>query len=395
MDFGFTRDQESFREGVTDFLRKNPAEKFSVQYKDDGYGFGSWSYDFSRLLGTAGWLTLSWPKEYGGQGRSIIDKLILQEELSYKHSPWCANYFADSMVDTIMEQCSNELKSELLPKIARGEGHFWLAFSEPDAGTDLLAINTIAKEDGDYYVLNGQKVWSSYAHLADYGYLLARTETDPDARRSQTLSIFILDKKLPGVTLRPLTSLANTHIHNEVYMDNVKVHKKYLVGEKNKGFNQMLRGLESDRFWARFVKAPWCKRLLEDLVQYAKETKRRGKTLAEDSLTRYRLAEMAMEIEACRLLFWRMAWMLNEGLSLTYEASEGKVFADEMGQRLFSLGMQMFGLYSQLEGDSKWAPLKGMVEKWYLESFGHVLAGGTSEIQRTSIATVGMGLPRR
>jgi len=394
MEFRFTEKEEAFRKEVRDFLKDEPPEQFPYQLEDDGFGMGGWSYEFSRRLGEKGWLSLTWPKEYGGSERSFMERLILLEELSYHRAPTTANFFGDHMAHTIIELGSERVKKEILPKIAKGEATFWLALSEPNAGSDLLALSTQAVESEDFYVINGQKVWSSYANLADFGFLVART--DPKAPRHKGLSMFILDKKTPGVTVRPITSLVGHQVHNEIFFDDVRIPKDYLVGEKNQGFYQMLKGLEADRFWGRFVKPPACKKLLEELVEYTKETKHNGKVLAKDPVIRQKLAERAIEIEVCRLLFYRAGWMMSKGSPLTYEASVAKLFADEMGQRLYNTGMEILGLYSQLEEDSsnKWAPLKGQIGRLYLVSFGHTLAGGSSEIIRNTIATTGLGMPR-
>ena len=206
--------------------------------------------------------------------------------------------------------------------------------------------------------------------------------------------MFILPKNLPGVTVRPLISLAGNHIHNEVFMDDVRLHKKYLLGQKNQGFYQLLNALETDRFWGRFVKPPFSKSLIEDLVQYTKETKVDGKVLADDALVRHKLAESAIETEANRIIFWNAGWKMCNGQPYSMLSTMGTLMADEMGQRLFNKAMQIMGPYSQMREDPKWAPLRGDIQKFYLYSFGHTLAGGGSEILRNTIATVGLGLPR-
>lgn len=392
MEFKFSKEEEAFRQEIRDFLKKNPPDSFPKQQEDDAYGFGGWSNEFWRVMGSKGWISLLWPKEYGGSARPLMEFLILLDELAYAGAPTMAGFMALPEGRTIIEMGNDTLKKELLPKIAKGEITFWLALSEPGAGSDLLALETRAVEEGDYYVINGQKVWSSYAHLADYALLITRT--DPNVPRHKGLSMFILDKKLPGVTVRPLISLAGNHVHNEIFMDNVRVPKTYLLGQKNQGFYQMLKTLEVDRFWGRFIKPPLCKGILEEIVQYANETSRDGAILARDPAVRYKLAESAIEIEACRLLFYHAGWKMQKGLPLVYEASLPKILADEMGQRLFTKAMQIMGPYSQLGEATKWAPLRGKINRWYMFSTGHTLAGGSSEINRTTIATVGMGLPR-
>ncbi len=393
MDFKFSVEAEAFRQEVRQFLKEEPPQSFPTQYPDDGFGRGGWSYEFSRRLGEKGWLTRHWPMEYGGKGRPMHERLILMEELAYARAPARANFFGDSMAHTIMELGTKHVKKELLPSIARGTVTFWLAMSEPNAGSDLLALETRAVEDGDFFVINGQKVWSAWAHLADYGFVFTRT--DPNAPRHKGISMFILDKRLPGVTLRPLINLAGYVTHSEVFMDNVRISKEYLVGEKNRGFYQLLKGLEGDRFWGRFVKPAYCKGLLEELVKWVNEHPGPGgKPLGKDAVIRNRLADCAVEIEVCRAMFWHTAWMMEKGMNPVYEASAAKVFADELGQRLFNVGMQVYGHYGLLTPADKLAPLNGLIQRSYLVSRGHTIAGGTSEIVRGTVATIGLGLPR-
>jgi hypothetical protein len=323
-----------------------------------------------------------------------MDLLILMEELAYAQAPWHSVSQNFTMGNMVIDIGSDLLKKELLPGIASGEERFWLAMSEPEAGSDLLSLQTRAVEEGDCYVVNGQKVWSSLAERGRYGLLYTKTEFDPEARRSQTISLFLLDKDLPGITVRPMINLAGEAHHNEVFLDDVRIPKEYLLGEKNQGLPHMLKSLDYDRFWARFIKPPFCKSVLEQLAQYARETRRDGIVLAKDPIVRHSLAESAIEVEACRLIFWNAGWKMCSGLPFSQEGTMGKVMADEIGQRLFSKGVQMMGPYSQLGEHTKWAPLRAQIQSWYLSSLGHTLAGGTSEIIRNTIATIGLGLPR-
>jgi hypothetical protein len=394
MDFRFTKEQEAWRQEVRQFLKENPAEKFPIEGVDEGYGCGATSDKFGRLLGSKGWISMTWPKEYGGQGRPLMDVLILLEEMAYARAPWYGVLFNFTTGNMLIKIGSAELKKELLPGVARGEECFWLAMSEPDAGSDLLSLRTQAVEKEDCWVVNGQKTWASLADLARLGLLYTKTETDPNISKAKTITMFLLDKNLPGVTVRPLINLAGDITHNEVFLDDVRIPKKYLLGQKNKGFIHMLEGLDFDRFWGRFIKPPFCKSVIEDLVRYAKETRRDGAILANDPMVRHKLAESAIETEACRVIFWNAGWKMCNGLPFSMDSAMGKIMADEMGQRLFHKGTQIMGSYSQLGEATKWAPLRAEIQKWYLSSLGHTIAGGTSEIIRNTIATVGLGLPR-
>jgi alkylation response protein AidB-like acyl-CoA dehydrogenase len=392
MDFSTGSKAESFREEVRQFIKENPIKKFPCQAEDDMWGFGGWSYDFTKKLGEAGWLSLTWPKKWGGMERTMMEKVVMIEELAYHMAPCAAHLMGDGMAKEIIEYGSDKLKKELLPKLAKGTATFWLAFSEPGAGSDLLSLTTRADEKKDHFVVNGQKTWSSYAHLADYGYLIART--DEDVPKHKGLSMLIVDKKLPGISITPIISLAGHHLHNEVFFDNVKISKAFLLGKKNEGFYQMLKGLEADRFWARLPKAAVCNRILDDLVEYSKSNYKNGVSLCTDSRNRQKLAQIKIEVEACKLLFYRIAWMLDQNIPVNYESVMGKIFADELGQRLVDIGMEMFGLSCQLEDNSKWAPFDGALERWYLISRGHTIAGGPTETMKDTIARMGLRLPK-
>jgi len=396
MDFGFTAEQEAWRQEIKAFLKDNPPHKFKNDAGwDNSWGHNAFSYEFVKLLGKKGWIALTWPKEYGGQERPWMDLLILFEELAYSRSPWSAACICWSMSNTILELANEELKREFLPGIGKGETMLWLAMSEPDAGSDLLAMRTTAIEQDDHYLVNGQKVWSALADLSHYGLLFTRTETDPDVPKWASISLFLLDKSLPGVTVQPMKSMFGSVFHSEVFLDNVRIPKRYLLGEKNQAVIHLAKTLEFDRFWARFPKAAFCQRINDELVEYAKETRRDGRLLSEDPAVRHKLVENAIEVESCRLVLWNVGWKIDRGLSLTYEASAAKVLADEMGQHFFNRGMQIMGPSAYLGESDKWDSLRANMRHWYLWTAGDSLAGGTSEIARNAMATTGLGLPRK
>jgi alkylation response protein AidB-like acyl-CoA dehydrogenase len=395
MDFAFTPEQEAWRREIQDFLKDNPPEKFPIQSGEDSWGHGAFSYEFVRLLGSKGWIALTWPAKYGGSERSNTDLMILFEELAWARVPWAAGAICWSMANSILDMGSEELKQEFLPGIGKGETMLWLAMSEPDAGSDLLALRTTAVEQDDCFLVNGQKVWSSLAHLSQYGFLFVRTATDPNTPKWASISTLLLDKSLPGVTVQPMVSMLGDIFHTEVFLDNVRVPKKHLLGEKDQAVLHLAKTLEFDRFWARFPKARFCQRITHDLVQYAKETRVDGELLSQQPAVRAKLVDSAIEIEACRQVFWNIGWKLDKGVSLTYEASAAKVLADDMGLRFFDRGMQILGLYAYAPEADKWAKLKENMRRWYLWTSGDSLAGGTSEIARNTMATAGLRLPRK
>jgi hypothetical protein len=392
MEFGFTVDEEAFREEVRGFLHRHPPEQFPEDGMDAGYGSGAHSHAFMRQLGAQGWLSMTWPREFGGQERPFMYKLILLEELAAAGAPFGPLSGMDQVADAIIRYGSPRLQQEILPGVARGAVTFWQGFSEPNAGSDLLALQTAAVRDGDEYVLNGHKIWNSHAMIGTYGLVIART--NPNAPRHQGLSMFVVANGTPGLDIRPIRSMTGKPYHCEVFLDNVRVHKDALLGKEDDGFVQLLKGLDTDRFWGRFYKAPSLKRLLNELVAYANTTRRGGKLLAHDPVVRRQLASMATDIEVLRMLFYRNGWLIREGLPTPYESALNKVFADETGQKLAALGMELLGLYGPLKEGSRWAKLQGKMQHVYQTSLGHTIAGGTSEVLRTTVATRGLGLPR-
>lgn len=392
MEFGFSAEENAFREEIRQFLRHNPPESFPVEGMDAGYGSGAHSHAFMRKLGQQGWLSMTWPREFGGQERSFMSKLILLEELALAGAPFGPLGGCDQTADAIIRYGSPRLQQEVLPQIARGEATFWQGFSEPNAGSDLLSLQTTARRDGDDYVLNGHKIWNSHAGIGTYGLVIART--NPAAPRHKGLSMLVVANTTAGLDIRPIRSMTGEVYHYEVYLDTVRVQKDYLLGKEDEGFVQLLKGLDTDRFWGRFYKAPALTRILGQLVEFANTTRRRGQLLAHDQVVRRQLAGLATEIQALRMMFYRNGWLLSEGLPTPYESALNKVYADETGQKLAAIGMELLGLYGPLKPGSRWAKLQGEMQHIYQTSLGHTIAGGTSEILRTTVATRGLGLPR-
>jgi 3-oxocholest-4-en-26-oyl-CoA dehydrogenase alpha subunit len=315
---------------------------------------------------------------------------VLFEELASVGAPFGPLAGCNQTAEGIIRYGSEGLRREVLPRIGRGDATFWQGFSEPEAGSDLLSLKTEAVRRGDEYEIRGHKIWSSHAGIADYGLVLART--DPAARRHQGLSMFVVDNGTAGMDIRPIRSLTGEVYHYEVFLDDVRVPAEYLLGKEGEGFTQLLRGLDTDRFWGRFYKAPMLRRILGELVEYANATVRAGIPLARDPWFRRRLASLATDVQAVRLLFYRIAWMIQDGLPTPYETALAKVMADETGQAVASLGMDMLGLYGPLTPGSRWAKLNGSIQHLYQTSLGQTIAGGTSEILRSTVATRGLAL---
>ena len=386
MEFEFSAAEQAFAEDVRRFLRDNALDRFPLDGMDAGYGSGAHSRAFMRALAERGWISMCWPEAYGGEARPMFFKLVLFDELALAGAPFGPLAGSWQTADAIIEYGSERLRREVLPAVARGEATFWQGYSEPDAGSDLLALKTEARRDGDHYVIRGHKIWSSHAGIATHG--LVFTRTSREARRSRGFSMFVVPNETPGMDIRPIRSLTGGVYHYEVFLDDVRVPAELRLGPEGEGFQALLNGLDSDRFWGRFYKAPALERVLRRLVDHANTT-----GAGRDAVLRRRLAAMAAEIAALRLLFLRAACLLRDGAPISYETAVAKVYADETGQRLARLGMDLLGPWAPLRAGSREARLDGEISHAYLTSLGHTIAGGTAEVLRTTVAVRGLGLP--
>jgi hypothetical protein len=391
MEFARTDEENAFAEEVRRFLRARPIERYALDGMDAGYGSGAHSREFLAALGRQGWLSMCWPKAYGGQERPMFWKLVLMEELALAGAPFGPLTGCWQTADAIIAYGTDRLRRQVLPEIASGEATFWQGYSEPDAGSDLLSLKTQARRDGPDWIVSGHKIWSSHAGISRYGLVFARTSQE--ARRSRGFSMFVVPNGTPGMDVRPITSLTGEVYHHEVFLDDVRVPADLMLGPEGEGFVALLNGLDSDRFWGRFYKAPALQRMLAQLVDHANTTLVAGAPLARDPGVRRRLAHMATELSALRLMFYRAGCLIRDGSPITYETAVAKVMADETGQRFAQLGMDLLGLWGTLGAGSPRAKLDGRMFQSYLTSLGHTIAGGTAEILRTTVAVRGLGLP--
>jgi len=242
-----------------------------------------------------------------------------------------------------------------------------------------------------FFVLCSYAMRYAIFYLIPHG--LVFTRTSREARRSRGFSMFVVPNGTPGMDVRPIRSLTGEVYHYEVFLDEVRVRADLMLGPEGEGFQALLNGLDSDRFWGRYYKAPALERVLRQLVEYANTTTVNGAPLGRDPVVRRRLAGMATDIAALRALFYRAACLLRDGAPITYETAVAKVMADETGQKLARLGMDLLGLWGPLREGSPWARLGGQISRLYLTSLGHTIAGGTAEILRTAVAVRGLGLP--
>jgi len=389
MDYLFTDEQQQFRKEVREFLEEE-LQNGTYDRREEAYQEG-YSPEFSRKLAAKGWIGISWPREYGGADRGHVESMILEEELLRYGAPTLYHHNGANLVGPgLIAFGSEELKREFLPRILRAEVSFCLGYSEPNAGSDLASLETKAMESGETYIVNGNKTWTSFADKSDYCWLLART--DPQTSKHRGLSVLLVDMKLPGVSVRSLIDITGDKHFNEVFFEDVAVPNKMLVGEKNRGWYQIALNLQLQRGGLARVMGNYP--LLVDLVKYARETMQNGQPLIKEPLIRNMLANLVIEFQAGRLLCYRVAMLLDAGESASCESSVAKVFGSEVSQRVADVATRVLALHGQLMPGSPGAHLQGRAARNFLYSLSFTLGGGTSEIQRSIIATRGLGLPR-
>jgi alkylation response protein AidB-like acyl-CoA dehydrogenase len=275
-----------------------------------------------------------------------------------------------------------------VPRIIKNEVSWCTLYSEPNAGSDLASLQTRAEEDGDFFVVNGQKIWTSGAHLADWGILACRT--DQNMERHRGISVLLVEMKTPGITVRPLVNMAGSAGFNQVFFDNVRVPKNNLLGEKNRGWQILRFGLNFERSRTNFVLQ--AAENIAGLVQFAKERARNGKPLSKDPMVRQKLADLAIRNRVSKNLSYRIVWMQATNQTITYQANVDKVFETELTQEIARMGIFLAGMHGQLLRGPH-ALLDGQPAQSYLQTVGLTIAAGTSEVQRNGIAQ-GLGLPR-
>jgi alkylation response protein AidB-like acyl-CoA dehydrogenase len=394
MDFRFSEEQDRFRQEVKGFLAKQLPSDWLHGGAPEEETDEWWDITqrFLRAMAEKEWISFTWPKEYGGRERPLWEDAILGEELAYWRAPAMDYWYRWKMISALLLNFGNEeQKRKHLPGIAKGEVYWAQGFSEPGAGSDLGAVQVRAVEKDDCWVINGQKIWTTGAHRSHWCF--APVMTDPDApKRSRMLSMLLIDMKTPGITVNVLESMEGVGHLCEVFFDDVRVPKGNLVGERGRGWLAAMALVNIERSGTGFASLP--QRILEELIEFVKGTRCNGVPLAQDPLVRDKLAEMAIEIQVCRMLAYRTAWVQATGQDVTSVGAMIKLFGSEMMQRISNTGLQILGLYGQIEPGSRRARLGGLIERDYLWNVSITIAGGTSEIQRIIISTMGLGLPR-
>lgn len=389
MEFRFTEEELAFRGQIIEFLETELPEGWDsdeeVSHLDavDAWGM---SKAFQRKLAERGWLTLAWPKEYGGLGAPIMHQVIFNERMAYQRAPGRANMGVGWIGPALMIYGDERQRRRYLPRIADAEDFWCTLFSEPDAGSDLASLTTRAVRSGDDFVVDGLKVWTSVAHQSDFGLLAART--DPDAPKHKGISLFILDMRSPGIEILPLVNMADQHRFNQVMLNRVRVPGENLVGELHRGWYQMAVSLDFER--SSIGSAAGSRRFLDDLVALVKT----APPAVDRGRCRILLADLFIQVEIGTLLSYRVANAQSRGEPITYQASVAKLFNSETAQRIARSCLGIFGLYGQVGPGSSSAVARGKLERNYLSSVALTIGGGTSEVLRNVIATRGLGLPR-
>ncbi|HCX91018.1 MAG: acyl-CoA dehydrogenase [Deltaproteobacteria bacterium CG_4_9_14_3_um_filter_44_9] len=383
MDFRFSPEEERFREEVRQFLDTEVTDEMIEEVeRGTEIGIGPHCWELMRRMGKRRWLAPAFPEEYGGMGATRWQQFVLSDEMTY-HRAYPLHLCGVGIVGpTLLQYGSEEQKQKYMPPIARGEIEFALGYTEPEAGSDLANLQVKAEKKGDFYVVNGQKVFNTGCHFSQYVWLAART--DPSASKHKGISLLIVDMKTPGITVRPLWVMDGER-SNEVFYDDVKVPAGNLVGEENRGFYYILTALAHERSFP----VGNLRRTFEDFVDYVKE-----EGLGKDPLVQQSIAQLATELQALCLLCYRVTWLIQRDTSPHWEAPMVKVYMTEFMGRFSDTAMEIMGPYGQLQAGSKWVPLKGRIEKLYRHAARRNISAGTSEIQRNTIATVGLKLPR-
>ncbi|MGB3128337.1 MAG: acyl-CoA dehydrogenase family protein, partial [Dehalococcoidia bacterium] len=374
MEFSFTPEQDRLRLEVREFLKKEVTEESRVDFRlDRPYSPDTWKV--LRGLGERGWLCPAWPRELGGIGASPLDNYVIQDEISYAFAPAPFAVISAMVVGpTLLLHGSEEQKKKYLPMIARGEVEFSMGYSEPQSGSDLASLSLRADDKGDYYLVNGQKMFSTKADFADYGWVAVRTDPD-NPKKHKGISLLIVDlKNTPGITINPIYNMSGYH-STEVFYDDVKIPKENLVGELNQGFYIIGAAL----LFERAISVSGFHRPLEMLVDYVKNTRRGGKLLSEDPLVRRKIAEIEMKFAVTGVIARRLSWMQEEKLFALNETAMAKLLSTELVYDLANVGIQVMGPYGELVSDSKYAELQGWFAYIYQESPHYKIAGGTSE----------------
>ena len=393
MDFDYSPQEETFRQSLRAWLEKHLPEEYNpetFETLDEEARFRV-QLAWQKKLHAAGWIGIHWPKEYGARGATVVEQAIYQQEMARVRAPGIANPLGISIVGpTLMHWGTEEQKKRYIPKILSAEEIWCQGYSEPGSGSDFASLQTRAVEDGDYFVVNGQKVWTSYAHKAQRCILVVRT--DPNAPKHKGLSYLLVDVKSPGVTVRPLVQITGDSEFNEVFFEDVRVPKANIVGEKNQGWQVAVTTLMFERvnFSVIYQLGPMLRRLGE----LAKRLRVNDHSAAEDPAVRQKLAQLTLEEQAIRLNGFRQLTRQLKGNPPGPEGSIGKLAASELYLRIAHFATELLGPYSQMSLGENRGFDAGYWSQRALASRLYSIAGGTSEVMRNIVGDRVLALPK-
>ncbi|NEV01384.1 acyl-CoA dehydrogenase family protein [Bradyrhizobium uaiense] len=388
MDFELTDTQRRWRDEIRAFLRESVTPELERERDLEGkLRFGPEARAFRRKVGQKGWWGLTWPKEYGGLAKGAIELHIMASEFDYaKVVPADTTYL--SIAPMIMQYGTEENKEDFIPGITHGEFVVAVGYSEPDAGTDLASLRTRAELDGDEWVINGSKIWTSNAHGASHLWLCVRT--DPNAPKHQGISVIMVPISTKGIDVQPLICWSDYRT-NQVFFTDVRVPRRNLIGEVNKGWGYITGALTLER--SAVSTGGDLRREVDDLIEVCRADLVGGVRLIERPSVQQRLAELDADVEVALLYGLRAASLIDNGEIPTATLTSQKIYTSELRQKIADYGMQIFGICGQLSWRDPGAPGHGDSERLYRYAPEIRFAGGTNEVLRDIIAQRGYGMP--
>lgn len=389
MDLNLTPSEQQFRDELRGWLRENLPEPWSGPHAGEAEkDYLDYLRRWQRRLYDGGWAGISWPREYGGRGSSSIEQAIFFEEVARVGAPERLGDIGQSLIGpTIIAVGTEEQKRRYLPPMLSGDEIWCQGFSEPNAGSDLAALATAAVCDGDRFVVNGQKIWTSFAHVADWCLLLART--NPQVPKHYGITCLLVDMRLPGIEVRPLRMMSGDSAFNEVFFTDVAVPAEQVLGKVDEGWSVAITALMNERANIGSGLYAVFQRTLDALVRRTREMHRGGRPLARDPLVRQKLAQLYLEMEIFRLNNCRSLTQIDKTGIPGPEGSIQKLYWSEFNQRLARAAQEILGPYGQLSDFDG-----GLWSYTYLRSRGNTIEAGTSEVQRNIIAQRVLGLPK-
>jgi acyl-CoA dehydrogenase len=388
MHIDYTPEQAALRGELREYLTGLVTPEYEAELSETEGG-GPLYTKVVRQLGADGWLGIGWPREYGGQGRSPVEQFIFFDEAS-RAGILLPTLTINAVGPTLMAYGTPEQKATLLPRILRGECHFAIGYTEASAGTDLASLRTRAVRDGDEWVIDGAKLFTSQASYADYIWLAART--DAEAPKHKGISIFMVDTRLPGYKLTPIETMGDVRT-NATYYEDVRVPASALVGELHGGWWLITTQLNHER--VALMPVGWVDRLLEDVRRWATETRLAdGRRVIDQAWVQLHLARVHAKLEVLKLMNWQQACSMANGTLNYAEASTVKVFGSEFYVEAYQLLLEVIGQAGYLKKGSPDVVVRGRLERMYRATLILTFGGGTNEVQRDIIAMGALGMPR-